>query len=91
MLINIKKFLDKKKEFHIGILVLAKYFYYSKQLELDKEKDILELCKNIISLFVESRMLPGRCIVLELDLIHKKTSYYVRIKERTSQEERRVN
>lgn len=41
----IKKFLDKKKEFHIGILVLAKYFYYSRQLELDKERDILELIK----------------------------------------------
>ncbi|WP_234284618.1 hypothetical protein [Campylobacter sp. TTU-622] len=44
----IKQFLDKKKEFHIGILVLAKYFYYSGQLDLDKkeyEKDILALIK----------------------------------------------
>ncbi|RTJ86804.1 glycosyl transferase family 90 [Campylobacter jejuni] len=41
----IKKFLDKKKEFHIGILVLTKYFYYSRQLELSKKRDILELIK----------------------------------------------
>lgn len=44
----IKQFLDKKKEFHIGILGLAKYFYYSKQLDLNKlgyEREILELIK----------------------------------------------
>lgn len=44
----IKQFLDKKKEFHIGILVLAKYFYYSKQLDLNElgyEREILELIK----------------------------------------------
>ncbi|EPS5646064.1 glycosyl transferase family 90 [Campylobacter coli] len=44
----IKKFLDKKKEFHIGILVLTKYFYYSRQLNLNKdecEREILELIK----------------------------------------------
>lgn len=41
----IKKFLDKKKEFHIGILVLTKYLYYSRQLELSKKRDILELIK----------------------------------------------
>ncbi|EAI2221422.1 lipopolysaccharide biosynthesis protein, partial [Campylobacter jejuni] len=33
------------KEFHIGILVLTKYFYYSRQLELNKKRDILELIK----------------------------------------------
>ncbi|WP_234818489.1 hypothetical protein [Campylobacter coli] len=44
----IKKFLDKKKEFYIGILVLTKYFYYSGQLDLNKdecEREILELIK----------------------------------------------
>ncbi|WP_348518290.1 glycosyl transferase family 90 [Campylobacter sp. CCS1377] len=40
----IEQFLDEKREFYIGILVLAKYFYYSNQLELDK--DILELIKG---------------------------------------------
>ncbi len=34
---HIEQFLDQKKEFHIGILVLAKYFHTSKQLELPKE------------------------------------------------------
>ncbi|WP_269747349.1 glycosyl transferase family 90 [Campylobacter aviculae] len=38
----IEQFLNKKREFHIGILVLAKYFYYSKQLELN-QKEILEI------------------------------------------------
>lgn len=44
----VKKFLDKKKEFYIGILVLTKYFYYSGQLDLNKdecEREILELIK----------------------------------------------
>ncbi|AJC86643.1 glycosyl transferase family 90 [Campylobacter sp. RM16704] len=37
----IEQFLDEKIEFYIGILVLAKYFYYSKQLDLSK--DIIDL------------------------------------------------
>ncbi|EFB0866958.1 lipopolysaccharide biosynthesis protein, partial [Campylobacter coli] len=44
----VKKFLDKKKEFYIGILVLTKYFYYSGQLDLNKDeckREILELIK----------------------------------------------
>lgn len=40
----IEQFLDEKKEFYIGILVLAKYFYHSKQMELPKE--ILDLIKG---------------------------------------------
>lgn len=40
----IKQFLDEEKEFHIGILVLAKYFYHSKQIKLSKE--ILSLIKG---------------------------------------------
>ncbi|MFK0508071.1 lipopolysaccharide biosynthesis protein, partial [Campylobacter jejuni] len=41
-----KKFLDKKKEFTIGILVLTKSFYYSRQLEINKKREILELIKK---------------------------------------------
>ncbi|MBX1885888.1 glycosyl transferase family 90 [Campylobacter peloridis] len=37
----IEQFLDEKMEFYIGILVLAKYFYYSKQLDLPQ--DIIDL------------------------------------------------
>lgn len=37
----IEQFLDEKIEFYIGILVLAKYFYYSNQLDLPK--DIVDL------------------------------------------------
>lgn len=37
----IEQFLDEKIEFYIGILVLAKYFYYSNQLDLPK--DIIDL------------------------------------------------
>lgn len=40
----VKPFLDKKKEFHISILVLAKYFYYSNQLDLSK--NILNIIKD---------------------------------------------
>lgn len=48
-----------------------------------------------MSLFIVPRILLGRYIVLELDIIYKnnnnKTSYPVKIKERTSQEKRRVS
>lgn len=40
----IEQFLDEEKEFYIGILVLAKYFYYSNQIKLPKE--ILSLIKG---------------------------------------------
>ncbi|WP_257911230.1 glycosyl transferase family 90 [Campylobacter lari] len=39
--VYIEQFLDEKIEFYIGILVLAKYFYYSNQLDLPK--DIVDL------------------------------------------------
>ncbi|WP_337201068.1 hypothetical protein [Campylobacter sp. W0014] len=39
---HINQFLNRKKEFHIGILVLAKYFYYSNQLEIN-QKEILQI------------------------------------------------
>lgn len=32
-----KQFLDEKTEFYIGLLVLAKYFYLSEQIEFNKE------------------------------------------------------
>ncbi|MCX2682268.1 glycosyl transferase family 90 [Campylobacter sp. MIT 21-1684] len=41
----LSQFLDEKKEFYIGILVLAKYFYYSSQIDLPKF--IVELFEEI--------------------------------------------
>ncbi|MBZ7928905.1 glycosyl transferase family 90 [Campylobacter molothri] len=38
----INQFLNRKKEFHISILVLAKYFYYSDQLKIN-QKEILQI------------------------------------------------
>lgn len=40
----VAKFLDDEMEFHLGILVMAKYFYYSGQIELPNE--ILQLIKK---------------------------------------------